>query len=109
MITCKWKSHFSSQCSSKSVADVSLTEEPTDDYYDTAFLNTVSAGNTTAWNSTILINGHEIPFKLDTGVEVTVTSADVPATLTSSKLHKPTRLCGPAKQPFEVIGKCGYF
>ena len=96
----------SAQCFSKSVADVSSNETPTDDYYDTAFLNTIGARNTTAWNSTILINGHEVPFKLDTGAEVTVISADVLATLTSPKLHKPSKqLCGPDRKPLDVIGE----
>ena len=62
---------------------MSSNETPTDDYYDTAFLNVIGAGNTTTWNSTILIDGHEVPFKLDTGAEVMVISADVLATLTS--------------------------
>ena len=60
--TCKQKGHFSSQCFSKSVADVSSNETPTDNYYDTAFLDTIGAGNATTWNSTILIDGHDVPF-----------------------------------------------
>ena len=101
--TCKRKGHFSSQCFSKSVADVSSNETPTEGYYDTAFLNTIGAGNTTTWNSTILVDRHEVPFKLDTGAEVPVISADVLATLTSPKLHKPSKwLC---RKPLDVLGE----
>ena len=104
--THKLKDHFSSQCFSKSVADVSSNKTPTDDYYDTAFLNTIGTGNTTTWNSTILIDGHEVPFKFDTGAEVTVISADVLAPLTSPMLHKPSKqLCGPDRKPLNVIGE----
>jgi len=54
--TCNQKGHFSSQYFSKYVADVSSNEAPTDDYYDTAFLNTIGAGHSTTWNTTILMD-----------------------------------------------------
>ena len=66
---------------------------PTDDYYATAFLNTIGAGNSTTWNSIILINGHEVLFKLDTGAEVMVISADALATLTSPSSTSQARGC----------------
>lgn len=104
--TCKRKGHFSSQCFSKSVAEVSSAAEPTDEYYDTAFLNTIGAGHTTAWNSTIAVNGQEAVFKLDTGAEVSVISEDVLASLSLPKPHKTTkRLYGPDRQPLNVLGE----
>ena len=85
---------------------MSFTTEPGDEYYDTAFLNTIGAGHATSWNSTVAINGRETQFKSDTGVEVTVISEDVLTSLSSPKLHKATkRLCGPDKKPLDVLGE----
>ena len=103
---CKHKGHFSSPCFSKSIADVSSTTKPIDEYYDTAFLNTIGLGDTTAWNSTISINGQDAPFKLDIGAVITVISEAVLASLSSSKLHRLTkRLCGPDWKPLDVLGE----
>ena len=87
---CKRKGHFSSHCFSKSITDVSSTTEPTDEHYDTALHH-------------LPINGQDAPFKLDTGAEVTVISEKVLASLSSPKLHRPTkRLCGPDWKPLDV-------
>ena len=100
--TCKRKGHFSSQCSVSS----SFTTEPGNEYYDTAFLNTIGAGHVTSWSSTVAINGRETQFKLDTGAEVTVILEDVLTSLSSPKLHKATkRLCGPDKKLLDVLGE----
>ena len=104
--TCKCKGHFSMQCFSKSVTEVSFITEPGDEYYDTAFLNTIGAGHATSWNSTVAINRRETQFKLDAGAEVTVISEVVLTSLSSPKLHKATkRLCGPDKKPLDVLGE----
>lgn len=52
------------------------SESDVTDYYNMANLNT-GAGQTTAWNCTVLLNNHEVPFKVDTGAEVTVISEDL--------------------------------
>ena len=54
----------------------------------------------------ILIDGHEAPFELDTGAEVIVISADILATVTPPKLHKPSkRLCGPDRKSLDFVGE----
>ena len=46
------------------------TEEDSD-YYDTAYLDALGRGQSPCWMTKLSINGKEITFKMDTGVEVT--------------------------------------
>lgn len=64
----KKKGHYSAQCFHKLVADDTVPlESDVTDYYDMAYNNTLGAGQTIAWNCTVLLNVH----KVDTGAEVT--------------------------------------
>ncbi len=89
--TCKRKGHYSAQCFHKSVADVAR-EPDAADHYDRAYLNTIGADQTTMWNCTIRVDGHEVPFMVDTGAEVTVISEKLWTSLHLSQL-KPPRDC----------------
>ena len=76
------------------------------DYYDVAYLNPVSAGQTTMWNCTFLLNDHEVPFKVDTGAEVTVISEDQWKSLGMSEVKPPSKkLHGPDNKLLNVRGK----
>ena len=83
---CKKKCHYSTQCFSKGVADV--TKQPTDDV-DLVYLNTIG------------VNDHAMTFKLDTGTDVTEPSylelKDVPLQAPTKTLH------GPNQQPFKGL------
>ena len=46
-----------------------------EDHPDSAFLDTL-CNNTTMWTSEVNVNGEKIPFKLDTGAEVTAISKE---------------------------------
>ena len=67
---CKRKGHYEAVCRSKTVAGAMSA-----DAMDVAFLDNVSPGKQeTIWLATIQLNGKQIPFKLDTGAEVTAIS-----------------------------------
>ena len=102
--TCQKKGHYSSQCFSKSVANVSISSE---DENDTAYLNTVTLqSGSKSWNCNVVINGQKIPFKLDTGAEVTVVSESVLKSVDADRLKLPSkRLCGPDRKPLSVLGE----
>ena len=98
---CNRKGHYQSQCFSKTVA--SCTSEYS---LDTAFLGFLDTKRETSWTTTIVINGKEVKFKLDTGAEVTAVSEQTYKSLTGIKLQKPSRvLYGPARQALDVIGQ----
>ena len=99
---CKKKGHFKSQCfSTKAIADVSTAKE---ELSELAFLNTIDTAENSMWNKTILVDGKQVCFKLDTGAEATVMSEEVWKLLGAVELKKPTkRLCGPDQKPLEVL------
>ena len=97
---CKRKGHFKAQCLSKTVASV---ETPDD---DPAFLGMVHSRPSSVWVSSIELAGKEVPFKLDTGAEVTAISDSTYKSLHGIKLKPATKpLYGPASQPLKVLGK----
>ena len=104
---CKRKGHYSAQCFCKAVAEVTIPPElDVTDYYDVAYLNPVSAGQTTMWNCTVQLNDHEVPFKVDTGAEVTVISEDQWKSLQISEVKPPSKtLHGPDNKPLDVRGE----
>ena len=60
----------------------------------------------TSRTTTVVINGKEVKFKLDTGAEVTAVSEQTYNSLTGIKLQKASRiLYGPARQALVVIGQ----
>ena len=76
------------------------------DHYDMAFLNVIGTDQATTWNCTVLVNGHEVPFKVDTGAEITVISEDLWTSLGMSELKTPTKkLHGPDSKPLKVRGE----
>ena len=76
------------------------------DHYGRAYLNTIGADQATMWNCTIRVDGHEVPFKVDTGAEVTVISEELWTSLHLSQLKPPTkRLHGPDSKPLKVTGE----
>ena len=106
---CKKRGHFQSQCFSRSSGskNKSVAEVTVDSDDDTAFLGTITEGSElNCWKSKIIIEEREIPFKLDTGAEVTVVSQEVLELLgASDKLRKTSkRLCGPDQKQLHVIG-----
>ena len=57
------------------------------------------------WISNIMINGKQMPFKLDTGAEVTAVPKQTWQMLGKPTLQSPNKqLLGPAQQPLEVLG-----
>ena len=102
--TCLKKGHCSSQCFSKSVANVSISSE---DENNTAYLNTVTLqSGSKSWSCNVVINGQKLPFKLDTGAEVTVVSESVVKSVDADKLKQPSkRLCVPDRKPLSVLGE----
>ena len=98
---CKKKGHYSSQCFTKSISEIS--EEC---HLDTAFLDTVVTNQATSWTTKIQLNGQETHFKLDTGAEVTAISRQTLMSLGKQKLDKPEKnLYGPSRTPLQVIGQ----
>ena len=62
---------------------------------DTVYLNTVNERNVNSWNCTIQVDGQAIPFKLDTGAEITVVTEETAKGLKEQKMKKSKkRLCG---------------
>ena len=108
---CHRRGHFGKFCFSKTMATV-LEETPSDDTTETSdstpqFLDAVShqSTTTTAWHIRAMINGKEVIFKIDTGAEVTAISKEVYMAIGHPKLQRPGKiLCGPSKQPLDVLG-----
>lgn len=98
---CNRKGHFSAQCFSKTAA--ASTNELS---LDSAFLGTVSSEQEAVWTSTLLLGTKEIPFKLDTGAEVTAISEETYRMLGAKTLEKASKaLYGPTCQSLKVLGQ----
>ena len=84
------------------VANVSSEDEN-----DTANLNTVTLqSGSKSLNCNVVINCQKIPFKPDTGAEVTVVSESVLKSVDADKLKQSSkRLCGPDWKPLSVLGE----
>ena len=102
---CHQKGHYSSLCYSKTVSEVSTS----DNFLDSAFLDTVSRGNSSCWKVTLRMCGIETEFKIDTGAEVTAVSEETYKQLHSD--HRPPldsaakALYGPSHTSLEVVGQ----
>ncbi len=66
-------------------------EPDADDHYDRAYLNTIGANQATMWNCTIRVDGHKVPFKVDTRAEVNAISEELCTALHLSQLKPPTK------------------
>ena len=94
------KGHFSSQCLSAAVKEVttpagatSSTEEDLDMAY-------------TSWTENISVNGEMMKFKVDIGAEVTAVTKLTLTQLGKVQLHPVTKtLCGPDRKPLKVLGQ----
>ena len=76
------------QSRSKIVADITTGDE----FSDVSYLNTINADQDNAWIVSVHVNSKEVPFKLDTGAEVSVVPE---GTLNHLKLRKTSKqLCG---------------
>ena len=98
---CQCKGHYSVMCYQKAISTVSEehTEEPT----DTAFLDTITDYDMKWWTSVLTVNGKQIPFKLDTGAEVTAISKKTWEELGQPALKLSDKhLFGPAQQQLAV-------
>ena len=98
---CKKKGHYSTQCFSKDVSELS-NESP----LDTAFLGTVSSTHESSWLAKLHLCERETVFKLDTGAEVTAISELTYQSLGKQTLVSPGKaLYGPSRQPLKVVGQ----
>ena len=98
---CKKKGHYSSQCFTKQVSEVS-----SESLLDTAFLDMVTAKQTSAWFATLTLNERETHFKLDTGAEVTAISEETYLNIRKPQLTAPEKtLYGPSRQPLKTLGQ----
>ena len=77
------------------------------DLVEEAFLGTLTADtNQHPCVVDLEVKGHIIPFKLDTGAEVTAITEDCHKPIGQPKLTNPSRiLCGPARQWLDVVGQ----
>ena len=95
---CQRKGHYSVMCYQRTISAV--LEEP-----DTAFLDTISDSEQKGWTSVLTINGKQIPFKLDTGAEVTAISMKTWKEIGEPALQLSYKhLFGPAQQQLVVKG-----
>ena len=94
---CQRKGHFSSQCLSKA----RVSELKQDLSLDTAFLGAVDPQpSTTARYITLVLNGHDTRFKMDTEAEVTAITEETFRHLQPSQIFTPSKtLYGPSQCP----------
>ena len=112
---CNHKRHSAKQCLSKTVAMVAYHEEtsesvstgePDEFYLSAANLNAVGE-DMNAWKIELNVADQPLPFKIDTGAEVTAISESTwkslrnPPTLTKTTKH----LCGPDRKPLQMVGE----
>ena len=74
----------------KAIDDIATSKQELDNS-DTTFLNTIDTAENSNWNKTIMVDGKQICFKLDTGAEATVVSEEVLELLGPVQLRKPTK------------------
>ena len=104
---CQKKGHYSALCFAKNVS--TLSTEPYTSDLDTAFLDSASSGQGTAWFADVQMGESDsISFKLDTGAEVTALSHSTYQQLSNPpQLNAPDKaLYGPSRRPLQVLGQC---
>jgi len=106
---CKKRGHFSSQCLTTTVKEVTLSAEmtsPNEEDLDLAFLNAVVSADEPSWTANIRVNGETMKFKVDTGAEVTAVTKLALTQLGNVQLHPAAKtLCGPDRKPLKVLGQ----
>ena len=99
---CKHKGHFAAHCTSTSVAEVTNSQLPEEEFDDSLPEHT----RHTRCQCTIQVNNQDVSFKVNTGAEVTVISKDASKALGLDALQPPTKkLYGPDQSPLEVVGE----
>ena len=99
---CNKKGHYSSKCHSKQFSEITSDTVAA----DTAFLGTVAVNTTSAWFTTVELNGKSLKVKIDTGAEVTAISKEAYKTLQKPQLDPPGKfLFGPSRQPLKTAGQ----
>ena len=97
---CHGKGHYKSQCFSRNVASTDQLE------VEESFLGVVSDGTAAPWTVSILVGDKTIPFKIDTGAQVTAISDRTFGQFDGVKLKKPSKsLYGPAQHLLDVTGQ----
>ena len=100
---CKRKGHYSSQCFSKTVNEI--TEQMEAEDLDVSYLSTIGTDNDSSWNATIQINGQSVVFKLESGAEVTAITESTLTKLGNVQLSPAAKsLCGPDRKPLKIMG-----
>ena len=106
---CKKRGHFSSQCLTTTVKEVTLSAEmtsPNEEDLDLAFLNAVVSADEPSWTANIRVNGETMKFKVDTGAEVTAVTKLALTQLGNVQLHPAAKTpCGPDRKPLKVLGQ----
>ena len=82
----------------------SVTQE---EKLDLAFLGALNTGEASSWSTSLMLNGQEVHFKLDTGAEVTAISEQAFKLFQGAvRLKAASRiLYGPAQQRLKVLGQ----
>ena len=95
---CGKKGHYQTVCRSKTVGDITTGDD--------VFLGTIQEDKSDPWTVTILVNDKPITFKLDTGVDVTVTSKALSSQIIKGTPQPPKKtLLGPDQKTLLVIGQ----
>ncbi|XP_046396811.1 uncharacterized protein K02A2.6-like [Ischnura elegans] len=99
---CKKKGHWAAVCRTKAVAEIDKRLPGEDDHF---FLGSISTGEE-PWRVSLVIGNQEIPFKVDTGADVTVIGAELFKTLKGIQLENTTTfLRGPNRSRLQAKGK----
>ena len=82
-----------------------MSEISTEDFLDTASLDTVTSNSVAPWTAKIQVFGLDIPFKLDTRADVTVITEESYSCIGVKKLTPPDNpICGPSGNRLGVKG-----
>ena len=93
-------------CREETSESESTVEEPDEFYLGATYLNAVG-GDSNAWKIELNVKEQPLPFKIDTGAEVTAISESTwkslqnPPTLTRATKN----LCGPDRKPLQIVGE----
>ena len=118
---CHRRGHFKSQCFSQRTSQKVLdkedkvkgeVEEQVEEQVEveTVFLGPVGEGKSSregSWMARILVSGQSLPFKIDTGADVTAISEENYKKIQGRrKLTKPSKILrGPSNQPLPIVGE----
>ena len=104
---CKRVGNFSAKCFSKGAAmnDVDVLDELSQGM-DSAYLSTLTRKQKRAWFCKIQIGNRSLPFKVDTGAEVTAITESVYKDPTKIHLQKASKILhGLTNQSLQVVGQ----